>query len=52
MRIDAFGGGQTLGAVRQAARQAERTGFDGFWIPEGGAPTSRWPPRPPRRPTA
>ncbi|GAA0944773.1 TIGR03617 family F420-dependent LLM class oxidoreductase [Actinocorallia libanotica] len=38
MRIDAFGGGQTLGAVGHAARRADRTGFDGFWIPEGGAP--------------
>ena len=38
MEIDAFGGGQTIGAIRRSARAVERAGFDGLWIPEGGAP--------------
>jgi probable F420-dependent oxidoreductase len=38
VKIDAFGGGQTIGAIQRAARQAERAGFDGLWIPESGAP--------------
>ncbi|SEP19487.1 TIGR03617 family F420-dependent LLM class oxidoreductase [Trujillonella endophytica] len=38
LRIDAFGGGQTVRAVQAAARQVEDVGFDGLWIPEGAAP--------------
>jgi probable F420-dependent oxidoreductase len=38
MKIDAFGGGQTIGAIQRAARGAEEAGFDGLWIPESGAP--------------
>jgi probable F420-dependent oxidoreductase len=38
MEIDAFGGGQTIGAIRRSARAVQRAGFDGLWIPEGGAP--------------
>ena len=38
MEIDAFGGGQTISAIRRSAREVKRAGFDGLWIPEGGAP--------------
>ena len=38
MKIDAFGGGQTVGGITRTAREVERTGFDGLWIPEGRAP--------------
>jgi probable F420-dependent oxidoreductase len=38
LKIDAFGGGQTVGGITRTAREVERTGFDGLWIPEGRAP--------------
>jgi alkanesulfonate monooxygenase SsuD/methylene tetrahydromethanopterin reductase-like flavin-dependent oxidoreductase (luciferase family) len=38
MKIDAFGAGQTISGITRTAQLAERAGFDGLWIPEGGAP--------------
>jgi probable F420-dependent oxidoreductase len=38
VEIDAFGGGQTIGGIQRSARAVQRAGFDGLWIPEGGAP--------------
>jgi probable F420-dependent oxidoreductase len=38
VEIDAFGGGKTIGEIRRSARAVRQAGFDGLWIPEGGAP--------------
>lgn len=37
MKIDAFGGGQTLAAIQVNAPRVEQAGFDGLWIPESAA---------------
>jgi probable F420-dependent oxidoreductase len=38
LEFDAFGGGGTLEAVQQTARQVEDAGFAALWIPEGPRP--------------
>lgn len=38
MKLDAFGGGQSISEVVATARRVEQAGFDALWIPEGGTP--------------